>query len=130
METNGSTADNVNQTEVNPSPLLDTCTKRVGNNPTRFFHPSVETSTKKKDLCHYINQDNQISMQVSNKLQSIIHSNKPEGQKEIAHDHIFLDMNKTEEVTTLLDDDEDEFASDTSDDLHKVTKLELNIYYF
>ena len=34
-----------------------------------------------------------------------------------------LNMTDTEEVTTLLDDDEDDYSSDTSDDLHKVRKV-------
>ena len=34
-----------------------------------------------------------------------------------------LNMTDTEEVTTLLDDDEDDYSSDTSDDLHKVHKV-------
>ncbi|MPC33808.1 hypothetical protein E2C01_027173 [Portunus trituberculatus] len=34
-----------------------------------------------------------------------------------------LNMMDTEEVTTLLDDDEDDYSSDTSDDLHKVHRV-------
>lgn len=123
METNGSITDIASEREVNPSPLLDTSIKKVGNKPSRFSKPTAEIS--KKNLRHCINQDNQTGVQVNNKVQSVNNSNEPEEHKEISH-HIFLDMNKTEEVTTLLDDDEDEFASDTSDDLHKVVRKRLS----
>lgn len=41
-----------------------------------------------------------------------------ENWREALSTHITIDMDEAEEVTTLLDDEDD--SSDTSDDLHKV----------
>ncbi|KAG7161844.1 hypothetical protein Hamer_G007504 [Homarus americanus] len=136
-QTNGDTREGFSLTRVNTLPLPDHSNIAEANNPTSL--PASPKNYVRRDPSRSINQESQGCLQVNNKIETAqkqkrenIQKNEPErqmAQKEVekTHNHITLNMDETEEITTLLDEDEDEYTSDTSDDLHKVVRKRLSV---
>lgn len=135
MHQNENTRNSVSLTRLHTSPLPGTCITTPRENPTSLPTPARNSATRRdSDYCN--NQDNQGNLQVNNSMHMVNDQNKKDteekmngtdGQNEQQHCQIILNMAETEEVTSLLDEDEDEYTSDTSDDLHKVVRKRLSI---
>ncbi|XP_045607373.1 uncharacterized protein [Procambarus clarkii] len=132
--TNENTRNNVSLTRTHTSPLPGTCITMTRDSPT-CLPSSAKLSSRRRDLSH-CNKDNKGNIQVNNSVHLVndqskqdIEGNGSEGHQENQHNQIILNMDQTEEVTSLLDEDEDEdeYTSDTSDDLHKVVRKRLSV---
>lgn len=111
---------------VTADPPLDNANNTVNSRHTTINSVSERVSCaikslglEQRHLSHEHNKSTCSKTKVKNNQEE---RNKPASEKwqKGSSTHMTVNMEETEEVTTLLDDD---YSSDTSDDLHKVGKL-------
>lgn len=111
---------------VTPDPPFNNSNNRVNSRHTALSSVSERVSCAIKSLgLEQRHPSNEHGKNICSKAKLVDNqgeTKKSECEKwpKASSTHLTINMEESEEVTTLLDDD---YSSDTSDDLHKVSKL-------
>lgn len=132
----GDSETNLTTTEcVSPDPPLNNANNKVNLKHTTLTSVSERVSCAIRSLgLEQRHPSHEHSKNITSKtkvidIQGERKKNVTEKWQEASRTHITINMEETEEVTTLLDDEDDNYSSDTSDDLHKVGRLtQSNMY--